>query len=202
MTHGMVLVICAPSGAGKTTLARRLLAEFPLLNFSISCTTRSPRPGEVDGKDYFFISKQEFELRRNQGEFIEWAEVHGNYYGTLRKTVEDALGRGEDLLFDIDVQGAAQVKLNLPGRCAFVFIAPPSLSALRERLEGRKSDSPETIGRRIANARAELANAHWFDFVVINDDLERAYLEFKSAYLASRISPLRRADLLGRLATG
>ncbi|MBQ4133757.1 MAG: guanylate kinase [Desulfovibrionaceae bacterium] len=195
----MVLVICAPSGAGKTTLAGRILSEFSNLKFSVSCTTRAPRSGEVDGRDYHFISKEEFERRRANHEFIEWAEVHGNYYGTLRKTVEDALACGDDLLFDIDVQGAAQVRLNLPGRCVFVFIAPPSMTALRRRLESRGSDSAETISRRIANARAELANAHWFDFVVINDDLERACLELKSVYLAARISPVRQAGQINKL---
>lgn len=199
MSQGLVFVICAPSGTGKTTLAGRLLAEFPQLDFSVSCTTRPPRPGEVDGEDYFFISKQEFEAKRADNEFLEWAEVHGNYYGTLRKTVEEALSKGKDLLFDIDVQGAAQVRLNLPGHCVFAFIAPPSILALRHRLEARGSERPEIICRRIANAKAEVANAHWFDFLVVNDELELAYRELKSAYLAARLSPTRQAGLINKL---
>ena len=180
-------------------MADRLLDEFPQLSFSVSCTTRPPRPGEVDGKNYFFISKQEFEIRQADNEFLEWAEVHGNYYGTLRKTVEETLDKNKDLLLDIDVQGAAQVRLNMPGRCSFVFIAPPSILTLRRRLEARGSECPEIIHRRIANAKAEIANAHWFDFMVVNDDLELAYQELKSAYLAARLSPARQAGLINKL---
>lgn len=196
---GMVFVICAPSGTGKTTLARRLLDEFANLNYSVSCTTRQPRPGELNGVDYFFINKGEFEKRRANNEFIEWAEVHGNLYGTLRKTVEAALGNGEDLLFDIDVQGAAQVRLNLPGECSFTFIAPPSMLSLEQRLVARGSDSMDTIRHRLANARGEVANAHWFDYIVVNDNLETAYAQLKAAYVAAGLSPAHQTSLINSL---
>ena len=196
---GMVFVICAPSGTGKTTLVGRLLDEFANLNYSVSCTTRAPRPAEVNGVDYHFVGKQEFETRRANGEFIEWAEVHGNYYGTLRKTVVDALQNNENLLFDIDVQGAAQMRLNLPDACVFAFIAPPSIKTLRERLMARGSDDQTTIARRIANARGEVVNAHWFDFIIVNDHLDQAYEELRAAYLAASLSPRRHAGLINKL---
>ncbi len=196
---GKVLVVCAPSGTGKTTLAKRLMDEFPKLNYSVSCTTRAPRPGEIHGEDYFFLKKDEFNRRRLDNEFIEWAEVHGNNYGTLRKTLKDTLGKGEDLLFDIDVQGAAQMRLNLPGECTFVFIVPPSIEALEQRLLARGSESEETIKRRMANARGEIANAHWFDYIIINEHLEEAYSHLRAAYLASGLSPAHRTALINSL---
>lgn len=196
---GRVLVICAPSGTGKTTLAKRLMDEFPKLNYSVSCTTREPRPGEIHGEDYFFLDKEEFNRRILNNEFIEWAEVHGNNYGTLRSTLESTLNKGEDLLFDIDVQGAAQMRLNLPGKCTFVFIVPPSIEALEQRLLARGSESEETIKRRMANARGEIANAHWFDYIIVNEQLEEAYSHLRAAYLASGFSPSHRTALINSL---
>lgn len=197
--EGLVFVICAPSGTGKTTLAKRLLDEFTNLKYSVSCTTRAPRMGEEDGVDYFFISKDDFRKRRENNEFIEWAEVHGNFYGTLRKTMEETLRHGNNLLFDIDVQGSAQIRLNLPGKCKFAFIAPPSMQALKQRLTNRGSDNEETIKIRLQNARNEVANAHWFDYIIVNDELEEAYAHLHGAYLAAQLSPIQQAYLINSL---
>ncbi len=206
---GLIFVICAPSGTGKTTLARRLLGEFPNLGYSVSCTTRPPRQGEINGKDYHFMSKAEFISVRDSGKnaegqnghsnFIEWAQVHGNFYGTLHSTVKESLNAGQDLLFDIDVQGAAQMRLNFTGSLALAFIAPPSLAALESRLRNRGTDEDATIARRLANAKAELANAHWFDYIIVNDNLEQAYSQLRSAYLAASLSPRQQAAVLNNL---
>lgn len=187
--QGLAFIVCAPSGAGKTTLCKRLLGEFSSLAYSVSCTTRAPRPGEVNGKDYTFISQEEFLHLRGENKFIEWAKVHGNYYGTLRSVVQEKLSAGQDLLFDIDVQGAAQIKLNLSAPAFFTFILPPSMAELEQRLRLRGTEEEAVTRRRLANACQEVENAHWFDFLVINNEMEQAYLEFKSAYLAVRLAP-------------
>ncbi len=184
---GLPLVICAPSGAGKSTLISRLVEEFGV-QFSVSCTTRPPREGEQDGRDYFFIGKKEFEARRDAGFFAEWAPVHGNYYGTPLEAVQKALAQGRDLIFDIDVQGAAQLHLTLP-EAKFAFILPPSLEELERRLRRRGTDSEESIRTRLANARSEMLQSHWFDAVVVNDDLEAAYRDLRSFYIACTLSP-------------
>ena len=159
--EGIALVLSAPSGAGKTTLVKRLLAEFPHIGYSVSCTTRQPRQGEVDGKDYIFLSHEEFEQRRVQGYFAEWAEVHGNFYGTPLAPVKEKLHQGQAVLFDIDVQGAAQLKLSL-SEATFAFILPPSLHELENRLRGRGLDDEPTIARRLVNARSEILQARWY----------------------------------------
>ena len=192
---GIALVLCAPSGAGKTTLAKRLLEAFPAFAFSVSCTTRAPRPGEVDGKDYLFLSKEEFQSLRQKGHFAEWAEVHGNCYGTPLQATLDTLAAGRDLLFDIDVQGAAQLKKTLP-QASFIFILPPSRAVLEERLRGRGSESEESLAKRMANARAEIAEARWFDALIVNDCLEEAFADLMAAYRAAALSPARRPDLV------
>ena len=184
---GLPLIICAPSGTGKTTLIHRLCEEFSL-GLSVSCTTRPPRPGEVDGRDYIFLDKDTFVTMRRQGHFAEWAEVHGNFYGTPLQPVRERLARGEDMLFDIDVQGAAQLALTLP-EARFVFILPPSLEVLAERLRLRDTDSPEAVELRLNNARIELRNCHWFDAWIINDDLDQAYRELKAFYMAATLRP-------------
>ena len=196
---GFVFVICAPSGTGKTTLAQRLLNEFPNLSYSVSCTTRPPRQGEVNGKDYHFISQADFIARRDSGDFIEWAKVHGNFYGTLRSSVEKALSNGQDLLFDIDVQGAAQIRLNLNAGLALAFIAPPSLAKLETRLRNRGTDDDATIAKRLANAKGELKNAHWFDYIIVNDDLDQAYSQLRASYLATALSPCQQFKVLNNL---
>ncbi len=181
--RGVALVISAPSGAGKSTLTRRLTAEFPELAFSVSCTTRPPREGEVDGRDYHFLDREEFLARREAGGFAEWAEVHGNFYGTPRDAVMDNLGQGRDTVFEIDVQGAAQLRESVPGAC-LVFILPPSTAELRRRLEGRGTDAPEVIRRRLDNSLGEMARADLFDYWIVNDDLDQAYDLLRAVYLA------------------
>ena len=187
LRRGLPLVICAPSGAGKTTLVSRLKTEFPL-EFSISCTTRAPRGAEKDGVDYIFLDRDTFIDRRGLGYFAEWAEVHGNFYGTPLKPVLDRLAQGRDMLFDIDVQGAAQLSLSLP-EARFVFILPPSLEELERRLRGRGTDTEDAIRVRLANARSEIMSSHWFDAVIVNDDLDTAYDQLRSFYLASTLQP-------------
>ncbi|MDL2210275.1 guanylate kinase [Desulfovibrio sp. OttesenSCG-928-O18] len=195
---GIALVLCAPSGAGKTTLARRLMAEVPSFAFSVSCTTRPARPGEVHGKDYTFMSKEEFLTLREQGHFAEWAEVHGNFYGTPLKAALDILASGRDILFDIDVQGAAQLKNTLP-QAFFAFILPPSKAVLEKRLRGRGSETEESVAKRMGNARAELLQASWFDAWIVNDAMEEAYADLVAAYRAAALSPARRPDLVANL---
>ena len=192
---GIALVMSAPSGAGKSTLTHKLLNEFPHFGYSISCTTRKPRAGEVDGRDYHFISHEEFDRRRAENLFAEWAEVHGNFYGTPLAPLREMLDNGQDVIFDIDVQGAAQMKLNL-AEALFVFILPPSMSELENRLRSRGTDDEETIARRMANAAGEMAEARWYDAVVVNDNLDRAYDELRAAYLAATLAPARNTGLV------
>ncbi|MCC8194124.1 MAG: guanylate kinase [Deltaproteobacteria bacterium] len=197
---GIALVLCAPSGAGKTTLSRRLLDDFPAFAFSVSCTTRDPRPGEVDGRDYAFLSKESFITLREAGHFAEWAEVHGNFYGTPLAATLETLASGRDLLFDIDVQGAKQLKETLP-QAYFVFILPPSKAVLERRLRGRGSESEESVAKRMANAGREIAQAVWFDALVINDSLDEAYADLVAAYRAATLSPGRRPDIVTEFIT-
>jgi guanylate kinase len=171
-----LFVVVAPSGAGKTTLVRALLRTRPALCLSISTTTRLPRPAEREGIDYYFVSRSRFEEMRDEGCFLEWAQVHGNYYGTSRVVVMAALTGGNDLLLEIDCQGAAQVR-SLFQDAITIFVAPPSIDALRERLQARAQDDPETIERRITAAQGELVRAHEADYLIINDDFDRALRE-------------------------
>lgn len=192
---GIVFVVCAPSGAGKSTLLHRLLSEFTEPAFSVSCTTRAPRTGEVNDLDYHFISKEKFEWMKQQNNFAEWAEVHGNFYGTPLKPVQDALTNGRDIVFDIDVQGARQLKERFPeGR--YVFIFPPSLSVLRQRLTGRATDSPEAIQGRLAGALGEIRQADFFDAWIINEELDQAYDQLRSVYVAATLAPRCRPNLI------
>ncbi len=174
---GRLLVISGPSGAGKSTICRKLLEDDRVV-FSVSATTRKPREGEVDGRDYHFKSKPEFRALVDRGEFIEWAEVHGNLYGTLRRPMEEALARGDVYLLEIDVQGALQLKeIGVEGE--YVFIAPPDFEALRARLVGRGTDPPEVIERRLTKASDEYNQRDRYDHIVVNDDLERAVAEVR-----------------------
>jgi guanylate kinase len=174
---GTLLVISGPSGCGKSTICRHLL-ENPRVEFSVSATTRAPRPGEVDGRDYLFMDKARFRSEIARGAFIEWAEVHGNLYGTPRAPMDAALAAGRVFLVEIDVQGGAQLKaLGLPG--VYVFVAPPDMAVLRRRLERRGSDAPEVIERRMAKAHEEMRARERYDHVVVNDDLERALGEVR-----------------------
>ncbi|MEN9508550.1 MAG: hypothetical protein RLZZ621_1113 [Gemmatimonadota bacterium] len=167
------VILSAPSGGGKTTIARRLLERRRDLGYSVSCTTRAPRAGEVDGRDYRFLSHEAFLVARDAGEFAEWAEVHGNFYGTLRSEVERVLASGRHVLMDIDVQGARQFHAAFPDT-VLVFVLPPSGEVLKARLDARKSENRERLLVRLRNARAELGEVGRYHYVVVNDDLERA----------------------------
>jgi guanylate kinase len=172
-----MVVISGPSGSGKSTLCKRLLAD-PRVHFSVSATTRTPRTGEVDGREYHFLSPARFRQLIREGAFIEHAEVHGNMYGTLRAPMEEALVRGEVYLLEIDVQGALQLKaLGEPG--IYIFVAPPDMETLRKRLVGRRTDAPEVIERRLKKAEDEMREAVKYDHVVVNDDLGRALEEIR-----------------------
>jgi guanylate kinase len=181
--EGLILIISAPSGAGKTTLCRELLKQFPAIRESISYTTRQPRPGEVHGEDYFFVSQEEFQRMIAEDAFAEWAEVHGNLYGTALKTLEEARKNGVDLVLDIDCQGARKLKEQLGGGC-YIFILPPSMAELRRRLESRSSDAPDVIDRRIVRAVEEIREARWYDYIIINDELENAIEELGAIVVA------------------
>lgn len=188
--RGLLLVISSPSGAGKTSLSRRLVADHPELNLSISATTRSPRPGEKDGREYRFVTAAVFDDMRRGGAFLEWAQVHEHAYGTPRAPVMSHLEEGRDVLFDIDWQGAQAIAWALPEDTVRVFILPPTIADLARRLHSRASDSEAVIARRLGRARGEIQ--HWieYDYVIVNDDLDRAYVWLESIYHAER---LRRA---------
>ena len=180
-----VFIISAPSGSGKTTLVERLLRDIPGLNFSVSYTTRPPRGQEQHGRDYFFVARKEFEEMIARQQFLEWAEVFGNYYGTARRFLEEAERRSEDLLLDIDVQGAAQVKQKLPGAVS-IFILPPSRKELEERLRRRSEDSEDVIQKRLRDASREIHGYARYDYVLINDLLERSTARLQAIVRAER----------------
>jgi len=184
--HGLILVLSSPSGAGKTSLAQALLAADDTLSISVSLTTRPQRSGEVDGKDYHFVSRQEFERRRDAGELIEWANVFGNYYGTPRASVEAMLAAGQDILFDIDWQGARQLTEQKLTNLVKVFILPPSGKILEERLRKRGQDSKEVIDRRMQRAAAEIGHWNEYDYTVINDEFEQSLRTLKAILLSER----------------
>ena len=184
---GRLFLVTAPSGAGKSSLVSALLKADPTVHLSISHTTRSPRPGEVDGREYHFVTVETFEAMKEDNAFLEWAYVHGNYYGTSKKWIESEMAVGHDVLLEIDWQGALQVKRLFPDVVG-IFILPPSVEALRERLNKRATDAPEVIARRLAGAGAEMVHAGQFDYVIINDDFERAKDDLIAIVRASRLS--------------
>ena len=196
-SKGIVLVLSGPSGVGKTTVYRQFMTQCPEVRFSVSCTTRAPRAGEVNGEDYHFLERDDFLRRAESGEFLEHAEVHGNLYGTLRAAVENEVQAGRDVLLDIDVQGARLLRESaagtpVAGALVFVFVGPPSLPVIEQRLRGRGSDAENVIQRRLENAKAELGAWCEYDYLVVNDILGDAVAELAAVRIAARCSTLRR----------
>ena len=182
---GSLFMVSAPSGAGKSTLVNALLAQEPGIKLSISTTTRPPRPGEQNGREYYFNTPDDFSMRANQGEFLEWAEVHGHFYGTSRLLVEREMHSGTDILLEIDWQGARQVKKQFP-QAAGIFILPPSIDALEQRLNKRGQDEPHVITRRLLAAGGEIAHAPEFEYVIINEEFSHALSELSAVVRAAR----------------
>ena len=196
--RGFILILSSPSGAGKTTLTRAVSGDPAWgLDLSISVTTRQRRPSEIDGKHYNFIDREAFDALRARDELLEWAEVHGNFYGTPRRPVERVLGQGRDMIFDIDYQGTRQVRAKLSEDVVTIFILPPSMAELRSRLERRAEDSPATIERRLANARMEIQRWNEYDYVLVNDDLDEAFRSLQGILSAERLKRARRIGLTG-----
>ena len=179
-------MIVAPSGAGKSSLVNALLQSEPGLTISLSTTTRSPRPGEVDGKDYRFVTPEVFQQEREQGQFLEWAQVHGHFYGTSKTWIEQQMQTGSDVILEIDWQGAQQIRKLIPA-VQWIFIFPPSIEALEERLRKRGQDDQATIERRLAAAHIELQHAHEANFIVINDAFDQALADLRHILAASRL---------------
>lgn len=184
---GNLYVVAAPSGAGKTTLVRLLLAQEPAIHLSISFTTRAPRPGEENGREYHFVAVDAFRGMISRDEFLEWAEVHGNFYGTSKKWISDQLTAGHDVLLEIDWQGAQQVRKLFPDALG-IFILPPSIDELTRRLVGRGTDAPEIIERRLAAAEAEMRHVGEFDYVIINEQLDQALEDLRAIVRSSRLN--------------
>ena len=194
--RGLMLILSSPSGAGKTTLTRMLLQAKDIdLTLSISVTTRARRSSEVDGIHYSFIQRPQFERMRDSNDLLEWAEVHGNFYATPREPVEYAMSKGQDMLFDIDWQGAAQMREKIPADVVSVFILPPRMVELVARLKRRAENTEDDIARRLKNARAEIQQWTEYDYVVINEDLDRAFAEVRSIVVAERLRRDRRPRL-------
>jgi guanylate kinase len=182
--RGLMLVLSSPSGAGKSTIARNLLESDPSLELSVSVTTRPRRASEIDGVHYHFVSRREFERLRDSDALLEWAEVHGNFYGTPREPAESAMAAGRDMLFDIDWQGAVQLNEKMRADIVSVFILPPSMHELKSRLKRRAEDSDATIETRLKNARIEIEHWREYDYVVINEDLDRAFAAVRAIAIA------------------
>ncbi len=172
MQRGRLIVVSAPSGSGKTTIAKKILEKFPFIKFSVSATTRPKRNGEVDGRDYFFLTREEFERKIQNGELLEWEEIYGNYYGTLKSVVESALKNGDILLFDVDVNGAISIKKKFPEDAVLIFIKPPNIETLKERLKKRRTEDEEQLKKRLERVPMELEKASYFDYIFVNDKLE------------------------------
>ena len=199
--QGLAIILSGPSGVGKSTIVHQAGTQLANWCFSVSCTTRAPRPGEVDGKDYHFYTKERFEQEIAASSFLEWAEVHGNYYGTLRQPVQETIQSGGLMILDIDVQGARQIRTSIAGSAiepsfVTVFVAPPSMTELERRLRGRGTETEESIQKRLKNARTELAAIDEYQFCVVNDKLEQAASDFLAIVQAARCrTPLQKANL-------
>lgn len=196
--RGILFVISSPSGGGKGTLIRRILTHLPRLGYSVSWTTRAPRQGEANGRDYHFVTPEEFEAARERGEFLEWAIVHGHLYGTSLKVVERELAAGRDIVLEIDVQGAAIVR-RTGIEAVSIFILPPSFEILRRRLIGRQSENSEALAVRLQNSRGEVEHYREFDYVVLNDDVERAATQLAAIVYAERARRSRQERLTERV---
>jgi len=183
--EGLLFVVSAPSGAGKTTLCRALSDSVENLTHSISYTTRKPRPGETDGRDYYFVTEERFRNMVRAGDFAEWAQVHSNLYGTSRRVLSEMRAEGTDVILDIDTQGAGQIKEKCQD-AVFIFIMPPSLEILEERLRNRKSDNEDEIKKRMRRARDEIRDYTMYDYIIVNRDFDRALTELRSVVLAER----------------
>jgi guanylate kinase len=193
--RGLMLVLSSPSGAGKTTLSKRLLEEFKDVKLSVSATTREPRPNEKDGVDYHFRTVDQFQSMIQRREFLEWARVFDKYYGTPRADTEKRLAGGQDILFDVDWQGADALHDQMPNDVVSVFILPPSIQELEARLLGREGSTPEIVARRMEEARREIMHWRRYDYAVVNDDLEEAYQRLRRILLVERLKRLRQLDL-------
>ena len=189
--RGLMLMVVSPSGVGKTSLTRRLVADHPDLHLSISATTRDPRPGEHEGRDYHFVDRAEFDRLLAADEFLEWAEVYGHRYGSPKAPIMASLARGESVLFDIDFQGAMSISDFAPEDAVKVYILPPSLAEMSRRLHARSQDSDQVIAVRLARAKSEIANWRRFDYLILNDDFDRAYAELAHIYHAERLKRAR-----------
>lgn len=198
MRNGILFVLTAPSGAGKTTLLNMIMESIPHLEYSVSVTTRKPRKGEVDGRSYRFTTRAEFEKLLARDEFLEHATVYGNYYGTRKSVIEKALAAGKDIILDIDAKGALQIMdKNYPA--VFIYIMPPSMKVLEKRLRGRATDDEGVIRKRLSLARDEMSYAERYQYVVVNDDLRKAFEEIRSVISAERLRTERNGDLLGQI---
>lgn len=194
--RGLMLVLSSPSGAGKTTLSRALLADTENMKMSVSATTRQMRPGEIDGEDYYFVEPIDFNLMINRDELLEHAKVFGNYYGTPRAAVEEALSSGNDVLFDIDWQGTQQLAQKMRDDLVSIFILPPSTAALEKRLKSRAQDSDEVVAQRMSKASEEISHWREYDYVVVNDDVEKCLSEVQAILKAERVRCNRRTGLI------
>ena len=191
--RGLLIVVSGASGTGKGTVCKKLLDALPEVAYSISATTRAPRPGEVDGKEYYFLSRDEFEAWIADGKFLEYAEVYGNFYGTPLNKIEERVNRGEDILLEIDVQGALNVKRKCP-EGVYIFLLPPSLEELKSRIEGRGTETPESLSRRLANAVAEIKIGLQYDYAVVNDSVDNAVEQIQAILIAERCKVARNLD--------
>ncbi len=197
--QGILFVISAPSGTGKTTLCRELMKALPELSYSVSMTTRAPRPGEKEGLDYHFVDRAKFEAMIRQDGFLEYAEVFGHLYGTSKAVVDENVAAGKDVLMDVDVQGAMKIRRDNVGNAAFIFLLPPSMVVLEQRLMQRKTDSEAQIKRRIAMSKQEISQVRHYDYAICNDSLDESIQLLKSIVRAERCRPARNQDALRKL---